>query len=127
MFDAKLSNNFIKFIKPDFIHSDSRGFLVQLCSKGKWSQVNFIKSEQGSKRGNHYHQINRELFYVINGRFNLTLEIDGDKFTYDIIAEDMFIIEPLVRHSFEYIEETMIITMYDKGVELDFGKMDLIT
>jgi quercetin dioxygenase-like cupin family protein len=127
MSNSKLSNNFIKFIKPDFIHSDNRGSLVQLCSKGKWNQVNFIKSEQGSKRGNHYHEINRELFYVIKGRFNLTLEIDNDKFTYDIIAEDMFIIEPLVRHSFEYIEETMLITMYDKGVELDFGKMDLIT
>jgi quercetin dioxygenase-like cupin family protein len=127
MSSSKISNNFIKFIKPDFIHSDNRGSLVQLCSKGKWNQVNFIKSEQGSKRGNHYHEINRELFYVIKGRFNLTLEIDNDKFTYDIIAEDMFIIEPLVRHSFEYVEETMLISMYDKGVELDFGKMDLIT
>lgn len=127
MLDLKTSNDYIKFIKPDFIHKDDRGFLSQITSKGKWSQVNYIKSNIGSIRGNHYHELNRELFYVIEGRFFLILEIENTKLVYDIVAEDMFIIEPRVRHSFEYIEQTMLITMYDKGVQLENGKMDIIT
>lgn len=123
----KQNNQFIKFIKPEFTHKDDRGFLTQITSKGKWSQVNYIESDRGAIRGNHYHKLNRELFYVIKGQFYLTLERDGNKKTYDIVAKDMFVIEPFVRHSFEYVKKTMLITMYDKGVELENGKMDMLT
>ena len=123
----KESNNYIKFVKPEFIHSDNRGFLAQLFSKKKWSQVNFIRSNAKSIRGNHYHQYNRELFYVIDGYFSLILEIDNQKISYNISSGDMFIIEAEVRHSFEYISETLLISMYDNGVELENGKLDLIT
>lgn len=126
MSENKTSNNFIKFIKPDFIHKDSRGSLTQLVSGNKWSQVNYIESSPGAIRGNHYHKINRELFYVAKGRFFLVLEAENTKLTYDMVAEDLFIIEPLVRHSFEYVEETILITMYDKGVELEDGKKDIV-
>lgn len=127
MFNPKTSNNFIKFVDPDFINRDDRGFLVQITSKRQWSQVNYIKSNVGSVRGNHSHEFNRELFYVIEGRFSLTLETGDGRLTYDIVAEDMFIIEPFIRHSFEYVEKTMLITMYDQGVQLENGKMDIIT
>jgi quercetin dioxygenase-like cupin family protein len=127
MFSAKINNNYIQFIDPEFIHEDGRGLLAQISSNRKWSQVNYIKSDIGAIRGNHYHQLNRELFYVIDGRFTITLEKDNDKLIYDIVAGDMFIVEPFVRHSFEYLEKTMLITMYDKGVQLENGKMDIIT
>jgi dTDP-4-dehydrorhamnose 3,5-epimerase-like enzyme len=127
MFSSKENNDFIKFIKPDFTFEDSRGSLNQIVSKGKWSQVNFIESAPSSIRGNHYHEINRELFYIIQGRFYLTLEMNGIKKMYDIVAKDLFIIEPYVLHSFEYIEKTMLIAMYDKGVELENGKKDILT
>lgn len=124
---AKINNNFIKFVNPEFTHEDDRGILVQITSKGKWTQVNYIESDTGTIRGNHYHQLNRELFYVIEGRFSLILEMgDSNKLTYDIVEGDMFIIEPFVRHSFEYLKKTMLITMYDKGVQLEAGKMDII-
>jgi dTDP-4-dehydrorhamnose 3,5-epimerase-like enzyme len=124
--EIKNSSSLIKFVKPDFTHKDDRGFLTQITSKGKWNQINYIESKKNCVRGNHYHQFNRELFYVIEGRFYLTLEKDDIKKIYDIIANDMFIIEPFVTHSFEYIEKTMLITMYDKGVELQDGKMDML-
>jgi dTDP-4-dehydrorhamnose 3,5-epimerase-like enzyme len=128
MYNIKENNDFIKFLIPEFDYKDDRGFLTQITSKGKWSQVNYIESDSGAIRGNHYHQLNRELFYVIKGRFYLTLEMNGsNKKVYDIVAKDMFVIEPFVRHSFEYVEKTMLITMYDKGVELENGKMDMLT
>ena len=123
----KESNQYIKFVEPEFIYHDDRGFLAQLFSKKKWSQVNFIKSNANSIRGNHYHQVNRELFYVIDGSFFLTLEIENQKVVYNMAKGDMFIIEAEVKHSFEYITETLLISMYDNGVELENGKLDLIT
>ena len=126
MFSQKISSDFIKFINPDFTHKDDRGSLTQIVSGGKWSQVNYIDSSEGSIRGNHYHELNRELFYVISGRFFLILEKDGDRLIYDIKESDLFIIEPKVKHSFEYKQKTSLISMYDKGVELENGKMDII-
>ena len=127
MFSAKVSNDFIKFVNPEFVHKDNRGALTQIVSKGKWGQVNYIESQAGAIRGNHYHEINRELFYIINGKFILILENEGKEMKYEILSGDMFIIEPFVNHSFEYLQKTMLITMYDKGVELHDGKMDMLT
>ena len=53
----------IQFLKPDFEHTDERGKLVQLVHDG-WKQVNVIESKAGQIRGNHYHKVNREAFYV---------------------------------------------------------------
>lgn len=57
MSESKIDNDFIKFIEPEFIHGDDRGVLSQLSSKNKWSQVNYIKSEPGAVRGNHFRTI----------------------------------------------------------------------
>jgi quercetin dioxygenase-like cupin family protein len=122
----KDNNDLIKFILPEFIHKDDRGMLKQITSKGKWSQVNYIESDIGSIRGNHYHKINRELFYIIDGKFMLTLELNDHKMVYEIIANDLFIIEPMVKHSFDFKEKTRLISMYDKGVELENGQMDIL-
>ncbi len=124
--DLKLSNQHIKFINPEFIHQDDRGILVQLSSTKKWGQVNYIKSDSNSVRGNHYHEINRELFYVVEGNFTLTLEYSDTKLIYDMVEGDMFVIEPMVRHSFNYKTKTILISMYDLGVELDSGKKDIL-
>lgn len=126
-FSKKINNKFIEFLECDFSHRDNRGMLVQLVSKNKWSQVNYIESEVGSLRGNHYHKINQELFYVIEGSFNLKLESKNNTIFYNIQKGDMFIIKPLVKHSFEYLAHTKLITMYDKGVELEDNKMDIFT
>ena len=106
----------IEFIQPEFVHEDDRGSLKQLVSKG-WSQVNVIHSSKGAIRGDHYHKENRELFYILNGSFALSLERGSDKQEHQIKAGDMFIIEAGVKHSFEFTEDTNLVAMYDIGVE----------
>lgn len=108
----------INFIKPDFEFKDDRGCLIQLCHDG-WKQVNFIQSEGGVLRGNHYHKNNIEAFYVISGSFKLTLQniSGGDKEFYEIRSGEFFTIGPDILHSFEFIEPTLLVSMYDKGVE----------
>lgn len=117
----------IKYLKPDFEFSDERGSLIQLFREG-WTQVNYITSEGGVFRGNHYHKNNSEGFFVLSGKFELTLEDvnTGEKETHIIKEGDYFMINPYVNHSFNYIEKSALISMYDKGVE-EGDKKDIYT
>ena len=109
------STTLITFLSPEFVHQDDRGCLKQLVSQG-WNQVNVITSDPDTFRGGHYHQHNREMFYIIEGGFDLTLEKDGHKEAYTISSGDMFIIEPQVMHSFQFTQKTTLVALYDLGV-----------
>lgn len=123
---TKHNSSLIEFLEPDFEFGDDRGSLTQLFRSG-WSQVNYIHSCKDSFRGGHYHQLNNELFYVIDGEFELQLKsIDSDvAASYTITKGKMFKILSRVSHSFTFKTDCMLISAYDNGVELDDG-MDII-
>lgn len=116
----------IEYIKPDFEFSDERGTLRQLVHTG-WKQVNYITSVIGSFRGNHYHKKNTEAFFVISGSFRLVTEsLDGKIHEeYNMEAGDFFIIKPYINHSFDYTQNTQLISFYDQGVENADGTKDI--
>lgn len=116
----------LEMMEPNFIFENECGKLTQLVRNG-WNQVNVITSVAGCKRGGHYHKINKEGFYVISGKFKLLLEEDGVQEEYILKAGDMFIIKPYQKHDFEYIEDTVLVSMYDKGVELPRDLKDICT
>ncbi|MFQ9511436.1 polysaccharide biosynthesis C-terminal domain-containing protein [Enterocloster lavalensis] len=119
----------IKIITPNFQYEDLRGRLVQLVRTG-YCQVNIIESVAGATRGGHYHIQNREAFYVIGGKLKLTvwhLNVGTQKEEYEFSENAMFEIEPYTIHSFEFIEPTMLVSMYSMGVELADGKKDIYT
>lgn len=118
------NTSLIKFIKPDFEFGDNRGRLTQLVSNG-WQQVNFITSLANNIRGGHYHKYNREAFYIIDGKFKLSLIKEQQTVDFIMGRGDFFIVEPYVKHVFEYIEDTNLISLYDKGVELSDGTKDI--
>jgi dTDP-4-dehydrorhamnose 3,5-epimerase-like enzyme len=105
----------ITFVKPEFKHADDRGCLVQLVSKG-WKQVNVINSVKGCIRGGHYHKNNKELFYVASGAFRLVLDRGKEHEEYRMDKGKMFIVPPNVSHTFEYLEDTVIVACYNRGV-----------
>jgi dTDP-4-dehydrorhamnose 3,5-epimerase-like enzyme len=113
--EKKTIENVITFPKPDFVFKDDRGSLKQLVS-GKWSQINFNTSVAGSIRGGHFHKENREMFFVISGKFTLTLKAPNGPISFIMEKEDFFIIEKNISHSFEFIDETLLIAAYDLGV-----------
>lgn len=115
----------VKIIKPDFIFEDERGTLIQLVHEG-YKQINVVTSKAGFERGNHYHRLNREGFYVIDGAFTLEARLGSKKETYEFKKGDMFIIEPDVIHRFVYHEDSTLIGFYDNGVELSDGTKDII-
>lgn len=117
----------IEYLNPDFKHEDGRGKLVQLVHNG-YSQVNVIHSTAGSFRGNHYHSKNNEAFYVINGCFKLLLQKLGHSNIeeYIINAGDFFVIHKEIVHSFEFISDTTLVSMYDLGVINQDGSKDIL-
>lgn len=117
----------IRFLKPDFEFADTRGSLTQLVHSG-WNQVNYITSVAGAIRGGHFHRCNTEAFYVITGKFHLLVESSDRKQheEYTMKEGDFFTIPPLVAHSFIFLSDTMLISMYDRGVELPDGDKDIL-
>lgn len=117
----------ISIMKPDFEFTDERGSLIQLVREG-FKQINVIKSTADSFRGGHYHQNNAEAFYVISGEMKLVVfkEENADKESYTFKAEDMFLIPSGIIHSFYFIKETILVSMYSNGVELPGGEKDII-
>ncbi len=116
----------INFIKPDFVHSDERGTLIQLVREG-YKQVNVITCAKDTLRGGHYHKHNTEAFYVVSGSFKLVLELDGIIEEYNIGKNTFFSVAPYVKHSFIYSEETLLVSMYSNGVEMSDGAKDIWT
>ena len=115
----------ITIIKPDFVFEDERGSLVQLVREG-YRQINVVTSKAGVERGGHFHKLNREGFYVVEGSFTVKATLDGKNEIHRFGKGDMFIIEPCVIHTFDYHEDSVLVAFYDKGVELPDGTKDII-
>lgn len=118
--------NLIEFLEPDFKFENGNGLLVQLVHEG-WKQVNAIFSKGNGVRGGHYHKFNKEAFYVLSGAFKLVVWKDEKKEEYALKAGDMFLINEYVYHTFEYVEDTWLVSMYSSGVELDEDTKDIWT
>lgn len=116
----------IQFLLPNFEFSDDRGSLVQLAREG-YRQINVVSSKAGVFRGGHYHALNQEVFYVISGRFTLVVLKEGIEETYEMKTGDFFAVPPFVVHSFTYLEDTLLLGLYDRGVELPDGSKDIIS
>lgn len=115
----------IKILKPDFVFEDERGSLVQLVREG-YRQINVVTSKAGVERGRHFHALNREGFYVVEGSFTVEARLGEKKELFSFRKGDMFIIEPNVVHTFDYLEDSVLVAFYDRGVELPDGTKDII-
>ncbi len=112
----------LKRIKEDFQFADNRGTIVQLFHAG-YAQVNVITSKKGVIRGGHYHKENDEAFYVVSGKLKVTVNDETAIFS----DGGFFGIEPYDMHSFEFLEDTTLVSMYSKGVEKPDGTKDIFT
>ncbi|NLP47388.1 MAG: cupin domain-containing protein [Clostridiales bacterium] len=115
----------IEILEPNFIFADDRGKLIQLVREG-YKQINVVHSKAGALRGGHSHNFNKEAFYIIEGSLTLKLNQDGKKEEYSFSAGDMFAIKPGVIHSFNFLTDTLLVGMYDKGVEMEDGSKDIL-
>lgn len=112
----------LKIINADFSFHDERGTIVQLIHSG-YKQVNVITSKANVFRGGHYHKENEEAFYIISGK--VKVNVNGEDYLFK--NGDFFGIEPNDRHSFSFIEDTVLVSMYSNGVEYPDGTKDIFS
>lgn len=114
----------IERIKADFEYKDVRGTLTQLFHKG-YSQVNVIVSKKGVIRGGHFHKLNSEAFYIVQGYCVVKASIEEKEQIEEFKAGDFFKIDPMIMHEFSFVEDTVLVSMYSMGVELENGLKDI--
>jgi dTDP-4-dehydrorhamnose 3,5-epimerase-like enzyme len=111
----------IKFIQSYFNYKDDRGSIQGIINQGNWREVNLIESDKGVIRGNHYHKSSKELFIIIEGQIEVVVERVGkkssNKETYTVKAGDVFLIEPMVLHSFNVLTKAKWLNMLNKRIE----------
>lgn len=118
----------IKKLETDFKHIDDRGTICQVLSIPN-SQVNYLFTKKGAKRGCHYHKKNHEYFYIINGKIQISAySVNNTAQTEKYVFEtgELFVVEPLAMHDFAFLEDTHMVVIYDRGVETEDGK-DIFT
>ena len=115
----------IEFI-PNYIkHSDKRGYFLGLINFGNWKEINFICSEAGTIRGNHYHENTDELFIILEGKIKIILQnvlgkkkvLDNKKKIFSVKEGDVFLIKKNVNHIFEIIEHSKWINVLSQKID----------
>ena len=110
--------------KVDFQHIDDRGSLTQLIHNG-FKQINVLDSKKGVERGFHFHKRSVEAFYVISGSVEVTLWDKNSKETVVFNKGDFFEIHPFVLHNMLFLEDCLMVQMYDEPVENPDGTKDI--
>jgi dTDP-4-dehydrorhamnose 3,5-epimerase-like enzyme len=112
----------ITFIESYFTYSDSRGHIIGLINNGTWREINLIKSDAGIIRGNHYHKITTEGFAILSGKIEVTIQkvkaghlIDNFEI-YQVAESSIFIIQPMVWHSFNVQEPAVWLNFLDVSI-----------
>ena len=119
------ADHLCEILKPDFVFTDERGTIFQLIHEG-FRQANAVFTKKGSERGGfHYHKINEELFFVMDGKIKVRLRLEQQEEEYLFEKGDMFLIRKNVRHDFLFLEDTLLVGFYDRGVELPDGGKDI--
>lgn len=111
----------------DFQFVDERGRLSQLVHDG-FKQVNVLESKKGVQRGAHYHKQIFEAFYIVYGSVEVTFKNKMNEQQIVIFKKgDFFEIPPLVLHNMFFLEDCLMVQMYDNPVENSNGEKDIFT
>ncbi len=122
----------MNIIKSYFEYTDERGSIKGLINFGQWEELNIIKSEKGMIRGNHFHELTKELFIIIDGEINVKVqkvensELKGKISHYKMFPGDTFIVDKNVNHIFEIIKDSRWINALSKkmdNINLDIKKI----
>ena len=113
----------IEFIPNYTKHSDKRGYFRGLINFGNWEEINFICSEAGTIRGNHYHENTDELFIILEGKIKIILQkvlvkkdLANNRKTFNVKEGDVFLIKKNVNHIFEIIEHSKWINVLSQKI-----------
>lgn len=120
-----MSTRLYERIEPYFKHVDDRGSLRGLINAGEWREINIIDSQKGSIRGGHYHKNTKECFVILSGKILVKFRLPQGDGEEDILEEsffekdDVFLIRPMVEHTFIVISNAQWINMLSTPLSKD--------
>lgn len=123
----------IKFIDNYFTHEDNRGTINGLIQTGLWGEINIITSKSNTIRGNHYHKNTTELFIILDGEIEVTLQkvknnqLIETQETVKVSTGDVFMIQSMINHTFKVLQDSQWINVLSKpmsGNNLDFFRIE---
>lgn len=105
-------------IDPYANRLDERGGFLGITKEG-WAEINFIETAAEQVRGNHYHKETRELFFIISGEIEITIDnvLSGEHAQMRVSKGDIFVIEPYEAHTFHTKTKTQWINMLSKPID----------
>lgn len=105
----------MKKLKVNFEYPDERGILIEVSRGRKWRQMNYFLCKKGFTRGGHYHKKTRELFFIVDGKCEITIINVKTHKKIKCIAnyKDVFIVEPYEVHFVKGVFDTRIIALLD--------------
>ncbi|MGH9871106.1 MAG: cupin domain-containing protein [Pyrinomonadaceae bacterium] len=108
----------MKVLKSYFSRADDRGAFTGITQQ-PWAEVNFIETAANQVRGNHYHKETRELFFIIAGEIEVTVENlrSGEREVHSFTKGDIFIIEPYELHTFRTMTDAQWLNMLSQPMD----------
>jgi len=66
-------------LKPYTQQQDDRGSFTGIINSGHWEEINYVETKAGQIRGGHYHAETKELFFILEGDVEITINSMRDK------------------------------------------------
>jgi len=115
-------SSLFKILPPYFEHADIRGSITGLINTGNWEEVNLIVSEAGVVRGSHFHRSTLECFVILSGKIDVLFRKPLSNGAWEEASQvfatgDIFIVQPLVEHTFFIKESSKWINLLSQRVD----------
>ena len=103
----------MEFLNLYTIHKDDRGIFQGITNKYTWGEINFIETHQDIIRGKHYHKYTKELFYILEGRIEISVFnlVTKERHHFTASPNMVFIIDPYEVHTFKTLEPSKWLNM----------------
>lgn len=114
----------MKIHEPVSKNIDDRGEFICFISDRlrEYSDLNYTETSSGSVRGNHFHKETKELFILLSGEIELTVDkvennriVETKKYTFT--KYDMFEIEPYENHTITVLSDCTWISLLSKSFD----------
>lgn len=122
-FVQKLYSTYLSYLEEDQFaygltkHTDPRGSLAEFIKSSHFGQLFISRTKPGITRGDHYHHVKTEKFFVVDGQALVQFrDIRGERkvIEYRVDGEEMRVVDipPGYTHSIQNIGEGMLITVF---------------
>lgn len=102
----------------NYVHrEDGRGSFLGIINHGTWQEVNYVKTNAGAVRGNHYHKELREIVFVLKGVVEIEfrdVQHPEQRTVFRLQEGEGVEIMPYILHTMRYLTDCEQISLLDQ-------------